>query len=131
MVFLSVYRGFGGQELETTVKTKKTTKNHEKPPTPLQKPRKTKNTHSSQTVSQNPEFLLFLGFESGYGGQELEVTVKTKKTTKNHEKPPTPLQKPRKKKHSFSNYFSKSRIRSFSGSLQWIWCFVAVVGGSS
>ena len=85
MFVLSVYSGSGGQELETPLKTKKNTKNYDKPPKPLYKPRKTTKTHHYQTISQNPEFVVFLGFYSGFSGQELETTIKSKKN--NHQKP--------------------------------------------
>ena len=54
MVFLGFYSGFGGQELETTVKTKK---NHEN-----------FILRDSLKMVVILVFLVFLGFYSGFGG---------------------------------------------------------------
>ena len=79
--FLGFYSDFGGQELETTVKTQeKPPKNTKKHKTTLQKPRKTKNNFV-QTISQNRVLVVFLGLYGSFGGQELETTVKTKSGT--------------------------------------------------
>ena len=72
MVVLCVYTGFGGQELETTLKTKKT---HQKPRQTTKttvkttvKTKKNLKNHHFQPISQNPEFVVLLGFYSGFGG---------------------------------------------------------------
>ena len=137
MVVLCVYSGFGGHELETIEKTKKNHQNH-------RKNKEKQKKHHFQIISQNPEFVAFLGFYGGFGGQELETTAKTK-TNQNNTifklsvkiqnswlfvvftvvlvvKSSKPPQKPRQtKKTLFSNYLSKSRIRGFSWFLQRFW----------
>ena len=75
MVFLGFYNVFVGQELETTVKTKK--------------------NHQNCILRDSLEMVVFwfflvftvvlvvfLAFKKGFGGQELESTVTTRKTTK-------------------------------------------------
>ena len=77
VVFLCFYRGFGGQQLETTAKTKK---KHQKPRQTTKTTAKTKENNHFQTISQNQEFVVFLGFYRDFGGQQLETTAKTKKS---------------------------------------------------
>ena len=96
--------------------TTKTTENHEKQPKPFCKNQEQHKKTSFQTISQNQEFMVFLGFDRGFGGQELETTFKKpRKTTRDHEKAQNALQKPRKtQKHTiFKLSFKIKNSRSF------------------
>ena len=84
MVVLCVYSGSGGQELETTVKTKKQPE---------------KNTIFKLSFKIQNSWV-FLGLYSGFGGQELKATVKTKKQPKTR----TNHQNHRKNKENQKNH---------------------------
>ena len=105
VLFLGFYSCLGGQELETTITTKK---NHQN--SILRDSLKIVFSWFLQWVwCFFMVFVGFLGFYNGFGGQELETTVKTKKNHKTKMKHHQTIQT----KHNFQTTSHNKVLKSF------------------